>query len=84
MPSLKIRSAVVIIVNEMFWDFEVLFLSLCSVSFTQARAVTEECRRDPRRPPPPLERHRDTARVVLGSFFQHTLQSPGMKTLQFP
>lgn len=68
-----------------FWG-SFSFFVLCEF-YTAAcsHRAAAECRRDPRRPPP-LERHRATsrARVILGSFFQHTLQSPGMKTLQTP
>lgn len=71
----------------MLWDFEILFLTLWLFELYTAlcsHRVTEQCRRDPRRPPPPWCGGIGCARVILGSYFSNTLQPLRMETLQIP
>ena len=72
----------------MLWDFEVLLLPVRSVSFTQPGAVAESQKSTGGIPGGHhlwnSDRGTGRARVILGSFSQHTLQSPKMKTLQIP
>lgn len=62
--------------------FEIFFLALVAVSCTQPCAVTEQGRRDPRRPLASGCRGTGCTRVVLGSYFSNTLRPPRMKALQ--